>query len=171
MSSANDIHWYVGYVKSCQEKKAAEFLTGLGIENYLPVQKVARKWSDRVKLIDRLVIPRMIFVRTDPATRIKLLESHRYITRFMTSGGPYNPVVVPDEQLALFKFMVTRSKDEVEMLSAPPAPGDRVKVIDGPMAGLECDVVSIAGKARIYISVGLLGCASVEVDIRDVEKV
>ena len=49
--------WLVAYVKSCMEKKTAERLTAMGIEHYLPVQTVERRWSDRVKRMEKLVLP------------------------------------------------------------------------------------------------------------------
>lgn len=49
--------WLVAYVKSCMEKKTAERLTAMGIEHYLPVQTVERRWSDRVKRTEKLVLP------------------------------------------------------------------------------------------------------------------
>ena len=44
--------WYVGYTRSCQEKSVAKSLAALDVEYYLPIQKVRRKWSDRIKIID-----------------------------------------------------------------------------------------------------------------------
>lgn len=61
--------WLVAYVKSCMEKKTAERLTAMGIEHYLPVQTVERRWSDRIKRMEKLVLPLMIFVHVTPKER------------------------------------------------------------------------------------------------------
>lgn len=48
-----------------------------------------------------------------------------------------HPAVIPDEQMDRFRFMLDYSPEAVEMCSAPLAPSDAVKVIKGPLAGLE----------------------------------
>ena len=54
--------WYVAYVLSRHEKKTAERLTKMGIENFLPVQEEIRQWAHRRQKVTRVVIPMMIFV-------------------------------------------------------------------------------------------------------------
>ena len=53
--------WYVAYVLSRHEKKTAERLTKMGIENFLPVQEEIRQWAHRRQKVTRVVIPMMIF--------------------------------------------------------------------------------------------------------------
>ncbi|MBQ0077975.1 MAG: hypothetical protein KBS55_05030 [Bacteroidales bacterium] len=48
--------WLIARAMPCQERKAEEELNALGCECYVPVQKVKRRWSDRWKIIDKLVI-------------------------------------------------------------------------------------------------------------------
>ena len=58
--------WYVAYVLSRHEKKTAERLTKMGIENFLPVQEEIRQWAHRRQKVTRVVIPMMIFVHATP---------------------------------------------------------------------------------------------------------
>ena len=41
--------WYAVYVNSRHEKKVADLLASQQIENYLPIQKILKQWSDRKK--------------------------------------------------------------------------------------------------------------------------
>lgn len=52
----------MAYVRLHHEKKTAERLTAMNIENFLPVQEEIRQWTYRKKKIERVVIPMMIFV-------------------------------------------------------------------------------------------------------------
>lgn len=165
------LRWYVAYVKSCQEKKAVEALVRLGVECYLPVQRVRRKWSDRYKWVDRLVIPRMVFLRTTPSARIHVLEEVSQIYAFMVSDGPYTPVVVPDYQMDAFRMMVDGSSEDVTIEQRPMAPGDRVRVVSGPLAGLECVLSEVLGKRMVSVELGILGAATVELAVGAVEKI
>ncbi len=42
--------WYAVYTRPRWEKKVAEILTRKKIENYCPLNKVVRQWSDRKKI-------------------------------------------------------------------------------------------------------------------------
>ena len=161
--------WLVAYVQSCLEKKTAQRLAAMGIECYLPVQSEIRQWSDRRKRVDRLVIPMMIFVHVTPQER-PLPLSLQAVSRYMVLRGESTPAVIPDEQMDRFRFMLDYSPEAVEMCSAPLAPGDAVKVIKGPLAGLEGELITVNGKSKVAVRLDMLGCAHVDVPIGFVEK-
>lgn len=161
--------WLVAYVQSCLEKKTAQRLAAMGIECYLPVQSEIRQWSDRRKRVDRLVIPMMIFVHVTPQER-PLPLSLQAVSRYMVLRGESTPAVIPDEQMDRFRFMLDYSPEAVEMCSAPLAPGDAVKVIKGPLTGLEGELITVNGKSKVAVRLDMLGCAHVDVPIGFVEK-
>ncbi len=161
--------WLVAYVQSCLEKKTAQRLAAMGIECYLPVQSEIRQWSDRRKRVDCLVIPMMIFVHVTPQER-PLPLSLQAVSRYMVLRGESPPAVIPDEQMDRFRFMLDYSPEAVEMCSAPLAPGDAVKVIKGPLAGLEGELITVNGKSKVAVRLDMLGCAHVDVPIGFVEK-
>ena len=61
-SVAHSKRWLVAIVRIYHEKKTSERLTKMGVENFLPTQQEVHKWSDRRKVVDRVVLPMMIFV-------------------------------------------------------------------------------------------------------------
>ena len=65
-SVAHSKRWLVAIVRIYHEKKTSERLTKMGVENFLPIQQEVHKWSDRRKVVDRVVLPMMIFVHVDP---------------------------------------------------------------------------------------------------------
>ena len=161
--------WLVAYVQSCLEKKTAQRLAAMGIECYLPVQSEIRQWSDRRKRVDCLVIPMMIFVHVTPQER-PLPLSLQAVSRYMVLRGESTPAVIPDEQMDRFRFMLDYSPEAEKMCSAPLAPGDAVKVIKGPLAGLEGELITVNGKSKVAVRLDMLGCAHVDVPIGFVEK-
>ena len=64
-SVARSKRWLVAIVRICHEKKTGERLTKMGIENFLPIQQEVHQWSDRRKIVDRVLLPMMIFVHVD----------------------------------------------------------------------------------------------------------
>ena len=168
-----ELHWHVAYVKSCQEKKARDMLINDGVECYLPIHKVKHKWSDRLKTIEKLVLPRMIFIRTTLAKRIDVIRSIPGITKYMSNGGAFNPVIIPDKQMELFMTMVENSSEgtSVEVRTEPLAPGDTVEITDGPMKGMKCELLKIKDKTKIAVRLEMLGTAMMEISSDIVKKI
>ena len=72
-SVARSKRWLVAVVRIYHEKKTSERLTKMGIENFLPIQQEVHKWSDRRKVVDRVLLPMMIFVHVDPQEQKEVL--------------------------------------------------------------------------------------------------
>lgn len=162
--------WLVAYVQSCLEKKTAERLAAMQIECYLPVQSEIHQWSDRRKQVDRLVIPMMIFVHVSPQER-PLPLGLQSVSRYMVLRGDKVPAVIPDEQMERFRFMLDYSPEAVEVCTCPLAAGDAVRVIKGPLAGLEGELVTIGGRSKVAVRLDMLGCAHVDMPVGFVEKI
>lgn len=169
-SDTDGRQWLVAYVKSCMEKKTAQRLAAMGVECYLPVQSVIRQWSDRRKRVDLLVLPMLLFVRVSPQER-PLPLTLAAVTRYMVLRGQHEPAVIPDEQMDSFRFMLDYSPEAVGFCSAPLAPGDPIRVIKGPLAGLRGEMVQLEGKRQVLVRLDLLGCAHVEVPVGFIEKI
>ena len=162
--------WYVAYVLSRHEKKTAERLTKMGIENFLPVQEEIRQWAHRRQKVTRVVIPMMIFVHATPQERAEVLTLSS-VSRYMVLRGEHTPAVIPDLQMKRFKFMLDYSEEAVEMCSTPLAPGEMVRVIKGPLAGMEGELVNMDGLSKVVVRLEMLGYAGVDMPVGFVEAV
>jgi transcriptional antiterminator NusG len=162
--------WLVAYVRLHHEKKTAERLTAMGIENFLPIQEEIHQWTYRKKKIQRVVIPMMIFVHVDTVERSQVLTLSA-VSRYMVLRGEHIPAVIPDEQMERFKFMLDYSEEAVEICTAPLEAGEWVKVVKGPLTGMEGELVEVDGKTKVMVRLELLGCAGVDMPVGFVEKV
>ena len=72
-SVAHSKRWLVAIVRIHHEKKTSERLTKMGVENFLPIQQEVHNWSDRRKVVDRVILPMMIFVHVDPQEQKEVL--------------------------------------------------------------------------------------------------
>lgn len=135
-SVARSKRWLVAIVRICHEKKTGERLTKMGIENFLPIQQEVHQWSDRRKIVDRVLLPMMIFVHVDLQEQKEVLTLSS-ISRYMVLRGESTPAVIPDQQMLRFKFMLDYSDETISMSTSPLAPGEKIRVIKGPLAGLE----------------------------------
>lgn len=163
--------WFAAYVRSCQERKTADFLSKMGIEYYLPLQKETHKWSDRVKTVEKLVLPGLIFIRTTRTKRVEILSETTLISRYMTQGGSYNPVIIPDNQIEDFRFVLENGQDRVAVSSDVYTHGDCVEVVSGPLKGLKAEVVDISGQQCAVIRVDNLCSAVIKISLNEIRKI
>lgn len=85
--------------------------------------------------------------------------------------GESSPTVIPDEQMARFRFMLDYSDEAVCMNSAPLARGEKVRVVKGPLTGLVGELVMVEGKSKIAVRLNMLGCACADMPVGYVEPV
>lgn len=162
--------WFAVYVRLYHEKKISERLTRMGIENFLPLQEEIHRWSDRLKKIERVLIPMLVFVRVDAKERLKVLTLPS-VNGYMVLRGESTPAVIPDEQMERFRFMLDYSEKAVHLSPEPLTPGEKVRVIKGKLAGLEGELVTIGKKTKIVVRIDILGCALVDIPVSYVERI
>lgn len=73
-----------------------------------------------------------------------------------------------DGALPLHARLLRRSHRSVLL---PLAPGEQVRVIKGPLTGLEGELVTINGKSKVAVRLDMLGCAHVDMPVGFVERV
>ena len=62
---ATEKKWYALYTKPRWEKKVYRLLSERGMEAYCPLNKVKKKWSDRIKLVEEPLFKSYVFVHTE----------------------------------------------------------------------------------------------------------
>ena len=147
------VQWYAAYTNSRAEKKVLKELQKQGIEAYLPLQKRLKQWSDRRKWVEEPLIRCYIFVRIDMSDYYQVLNTNG-IVRYITFEG--NDVPIPGNQIDVLKKLVANEAD-VEVTTDNFTPGDRVKVVSGPLHGLEGELVDFRGNRRVMIRIEHIG--------------
>lgn len=163
-------HWLVACIQSNREKKTYERLISLGIESFLPLQEEIHQWSDRRKKVQRVVIPMCVFVRVADSERLQILQLPS-VNRFMVLRGENTPAMIPDSQMERFKFMLDYSEQAVEMCYEHLQLGERIRVVKGPLAGLEGELVTVGGKSKVAVRIDILGTALVEIPLGFIERI
>lgn len=170
--------WFVAIVNSRHEKSVAEKLQTTGLETYVATQKEMRVWANgRRKIVDRVVIPSMVFVKCTEQERRKIVNLP-YVNRFLVnrsadSGGLNKPVaVIGDTEIQRLKFMLGQTDTPVEFAPTEFRIHDTVRVIRGSLRGLEGEIRDNSdGTHTLVVSLALLGGATVHIDPKDVEKI
>lgn len=173
-----EIKWFVAIVNSKHEKSVADRLQTSGIETYVATQKEMRVWANgRRKIVDRVVIPSMVFVKCSEQQRRQIVNLP-YVNRFLVnrsvnSGGLNKPVaVIGDVEIRKLKFMLGQSDSPVEFAPIEFRINDTVRVIRGSLRGLEGEIrANSDGTHSLVVSLSLLGGATVHIQPQDVEKI
>ena len=166
---AHPRRWYVALVRMHHEKKVCERLGKIGIESFVPVQQEVHQWSDRRKVVESVLLPMMVFVHVTPEERKEVL-SFSTVSRYLVMRGESSPTVIPDDQMARFRFMLDYSDDVISMNNSPLARGEKVRVIKGPLRGLLGELVTVDGRSKIAVRLNMLGCACADMPVGYVES-
>lgn len=174
----SEAKWFVAIVNSRHEKSVAESLLNLRIECYVATQKEMRVWKNgKRKVIDRVVIPSMVFVKCTENER-RSIVGFPYINRFMVNrtaetNGLNKPVaVIGDAEIAKLKFMLGQTGRPVEFVPNVYKVRDVVRVVRGSFQGLTGEILNNSdGTHALLVGISMLGGARMLIDPVDVEKI
>lgn len=160
----NTKRWYVAYTYPNAEKKALQSLNRIGVTAYLPLQKVTRKWSDRMKQLELPLFSNYIFIKTSPVELHYPLQVKQLIS-YVTFEG--KAAFVSDKLVETLR-RITELGLQVSDESIYTT-GTLVRISDGPFEGIEGVVLRQNGKTKLVVRIEAMR-RSVSVEI-GVEKV
>jgi transcription antitermination factor NusG len=167
MKQDNQTHWYAVYTAPRAEKKVSERFAEAEIEHYLPLRKVKRRWSDRIKEVEMPVINGYIFVRIQQHDFLKVTKVYGALS-FVREGGI--PAPIPDIQMEQLKRMVEQAEEPVEFTRESYEHGESITIIKGPLQGLMGELIEMKGHFRVAIRLECFGCALTTVPISFIER-
>jgi transcription antitermination factor NusG len=159
-STFRNYPWYALTIRSRFEKFAAKSLRDKGYEEYLPLTRSTRRWSDRMKTIATPLFPGYLFCKFDIQDRLPILVVPGVL--YIVAIGKA-PATIPESQISSLQQVIT-SGMECEPWPFPQV-GQSVSVERGPLAGLNGIVIENKSSLRLVLSLPLLQRAvAVEMD-------
>ena len=160
----SEVRWFALWTRSRHEQVVREQLAQKRIDVFLPTVTRWSRWKDRKKKIDWPLFPGYCFARFNPADRLPILKCAGVVNIISFQG---EPAPIPEHEIDGIRQLVESD------LAYDPCPmireGMMVEVIHGPLKGVNGRLVRKNEKARLVLSVDLIGQAvSVEVDAADV---
>jgi transcription antitermination factor NusG len=159
--------WCAIYTRHQHEKAIAQILSAKGLEVFLPLYSATRRWKDRTMHLSLPLFPCYLFLRGMKERRLEVV----------TTPGIVSILTVNGEVATIAESEIESVRRVVEWGNrVEPHPflrcGDRVRVICGPLQGLEGILVRKKNLCRLVLSVEILErSAAVEVDVSAVERV
>ena len=161
--------WFAIYTRFKCEKWVHRQLRQKGIEAYVPLRTVTRKYRRKVKKVHLPLIHCYAFVKINKSEYIRVLETEN-VQCFVRFDKQLVPI--PEDEMNLLKRV---AGDDVGEWETRPLnafqPGDRVEVIGGPLTGLQGVFLEQKGKRKFLVELHTLGYGiAIETDGRWVQK-
>jgi transcriptional antiterminator RfaH len=147
--------WYVVHTKVRQEQTACENLARQGYMVYMPRIKILKRSRGRQQAQQEPMFPRYIFVQPgSDAHSIAPVRSTLGVTSIVRFGQ--EPAVMRPAILKSIREFEARRNEASDQDISPFQPGERVRVADGPLTGLE-GLISDVSQDRVVVLMQLLG--------------
>jgi transcription antitermination factor NusG len=154
--------WFALRVRSNHERLVADAVRGKGFEEFLPVYRCRRRWSDRMRDVELPLFRGYVFSRFEVDRRLPILTIPGVVG---IAGCGRTPIAIDDGEIEALQRVVD------SRLEAEPHPylrvGQHVRIDRGPLTGLEGVLSSVKKSHRLVVAVTLLQRAvAVEIEER-----
>jgi transcription antitermination factor NusG len=131
--------WYVVYTKPRWEKKVHRLLDEKGLENYCPLNKVKKKWSDRMKTVHEPLFKSYVFVKIAEEEKAKARMINGVVNFVYWLG---KPAVVRDSEIALIKKFMNEYEN-VQALPLDLRENMKVRIDRGALINQEGRIIKL----------------------------
>jgi transcription antitermination factor NusG len=151
--------WFAVQVVPRWELRVASVLEYKGFQQFAPTYFIRKRWSDRVKTLEKPLFPGYVFVRALATTPTVLLRATPGVIRLVSFGG--RPCAVSEVEIdAVRKLTLLGQPRPTQHVSV----GQKVEIREGPFAGIVGIVREIKDRACLIVSVQLIS-QSIYVDV------
>ena len=160
-----DALWHVAHTRPRCEKKVAEFCTRESVISVLPLYRSLKRYRGKKLVFLKPLFPGYVFLQMAPAQRM-LLRQHQYVANLLEP---------PDqaEFAGQLEDILRALESDCEIRLAPQiTAGQRVRIRQGPLRGMEGMVSHRQGLLEVVLRLDFIGqAAAVKVLADEVEVV
>jgi transcription antitermination factor NusG len=164
--AASSRNWVAVYTASNHEKRVEQYLQMQGIETFLPLYSVTKRWKNRTTA--KLQLPLFsgyVFAKIARTEKSRVLAAP--MVRWIVGNGRELSPLSDYELDTLRSGLQLRQADPYPYLKA----GDRVRIRSGALAGMEGLVLYKSGRLRVVLSIdAIMQSFSVHVDADELES-
>ncbi len=143
------MNWYAIHSKPRQEERALENLQRQGFEAWLPLLTVEKVLRSKLVQVVEPMFSRYLFIRLDTEqTNWSPIRSTLGVSKLVSFGN--RPAVVADELIEALQQLPEQAPQRLIQ------PGQQVKIVSGPLRGLEGIYQQADGELRAMVLIELL---------------
>ena len=155
------------YTKPRWEKKVAALLTEKGVENYCPLNRVSKKWSDRKKVVLEPLFKGYVFVALALTNKWEIKNTEG-ILNFVHWNG--KPAVVKEKEINIIKKFL-QEFDDIIVSNSNPLPNDVVEIKQGLLMNFKGIVLELTGNSAKVKIEGMGLTLTAVFDKKNLEKI
>jgi transcription antitermination factor NusG len=150
-SSAERREWFAIAVKPRHEKSVAHVLDTKGYETFVPLYKHRHRHAARLRDFELPLFPGYVFSRFNLFKRLPVMVTPGVsrILGFGPNPTPMDPVEIASLRTTLDKALSAKTLPFLQT-------GNKVRICEGPLHGVEGIIVLVRGAPRIVLSATLL---------------
>ncbi len=165
--SVINLNWYAVNTRPRWEKKVAQILDVKEIENYCPLNKVVKQWSDRKKIIFEPLFKGYVFVRVEEQKKWDLKRIEGILNYVYWLGKPAK--IKPEEINIIKKFLNEFSEIVVEKVGLQV--NQKVRIRQGILMNYEGILLELSG-SRAFVKIESMGLQlSAHFDKKNLENI
>src|SRR5450755_3202895 len=107
--------WYAIHVRSKFERIVSTVLREKGFEEFLPLYRAKRQWSDRVKQLDLPLFPGYVFCRIDVGERLLPVVTNPGVLGIVSAGK--QPMSVSDLEIEAVRTVLQTASDPLDRIA------------------------------------------------------
>ena len=155
--------WYAVHTRPHHEKRVEERLRLSSLQTFLPVHRCRHLWKNGVHAyLEMPLFPGYLFARASIYDRSNVLRTAGVLGLASSSAHPSE---ISEEDIVALRAAV-------ESLRATPHPylkvGDQVRIISGPLAGMEGVLIRRKQELRVVLSIEII-MRSIAVEVSEFE--
>lgn len=150
-TEAAQSYWYAVYTCANHEKRVADQFAGRCVKHFLPQYESVRRWKDRKVRLQLPLFPGYLFVNIAVKERLRVLQVPG-VVRLVGFKGIPTPMTPWDiERIREFLAQGWQAEPHPYLQA-----GRRVRVVRGPLVGMEGIVLRLKNRRRLVLSFDLI---------------
>lgn len=151
---ATEPRWFAVHTRSKCEKLVAQMLGKKQIKAYLPLVKTIRKYTRKIKNVEKPLIGCYVFVQIVKSEYVPVLETEN-VAGFVRFSK--NIIAIPEEEINILRRIVLENDIELEAIPGNMGAGDPVIITAGPLTGMSGMVIKTEGKRKFQVELQRMG--------------
>ncbi len=149
-----DLRWFAVHTRSKSEKFVQRALEKKGVHAWVPLQKLMRRYSRSIRMVEKPLINCYVFVKITTAGYLPVLET-AHVAGFVKFNKTL--LCIPESEMDLLRRITLETDLDVEAVPGSFAQGDPVEIAAGNLTGMKGRIVKVEGKRKMQVELTHLG--------------
>jgi transcription antitermination factor NusG len=146
--------WFAIRTRSKSEKYVCSLLVRKGLNAYIPIQRLMKRYSRSTKMTEKPLINSYVFVKIVKTEYLRVLETE-YVSGFVHFNRTL--IAIPESEIDLLRRFTLEPGLDIQAFDGKLEIGDPVRISAGGMMGMEGRIVEMRGKKYFQVELSTLG--------------